>query len=87
MTALADRSDELLDLAAVAVSSGRIDLVRDADVRDIFQLVYEVLEPALADRDAEIVRLKAELQDLRTTIVQRGIESSLERVRMGRVCR
>lgn len=87
MTDLSDRANELIDLACVSVRSGRIDLVRDADVRDIFQLVYEVLEPALADRDAEIVRLKAELQDLRATIVQRGIESSLERVRMGRVCR
>lgn len=88
MTAIADRCDPLLDLAASALATGRIDLVPEADIADVFQLAVEHLEPSLALRDAEIANLKLELAALRGQLaVHQGIASGLERVRMGRVGR
>lgn len=88
MTALADRSEALLDVAAHALIEGRLDLLDYDTLRDVFQLAVEVLEPGLSDRDATICALKVEIASLRATLaVHQGIATGLERVRMGRVAR
>lgn len=82
MTTLADRCDELLDIAAAALASDRIDLVRDVDIRDIFQLATEHLEPSLALRDATIAQLKRELANVTDQLeVHQGIANGLARAR------
>ena len=88
MTTLADRTDQLLDLAADALASDRLDLLDVDTIRDVLQLAVEHLEPSLALRDAEIANLKRELAMARGQLsVHQGIATGLERVRMGRVCR
>lgn len=82
MTALSDRTDELLDLAGAALTSGRIDLVRDTDVHDVFRLAIEVLAPAISDRDATIAALKRELANVTAQLeVHQGIADALSRAR------
>lgn len=85
MTALSDRADELLDLAAHALIEDRLDLLDYDTLRDVFQLAVEVLEPGLSDRDAKIAALEAEIASLRNKLaVHQGIATGLERVRMER---
>lgn len=82
MTTLADRSDQLLDLAAHALANGRVDLVSTDDTANIFQLAVEILEPALRDRDAEIARLRRELTIARNQLeLHQGIANSLAKAR------
>lgn len=68
MTILADRTDGLLDLAAQALATDRLDLMPIEDIRSIFHLAVEVLEPAVSDLDAEIVQLKQQLADAQASI-------------------
>lgn len=82
MTSLADRCDSLLDVAAAALAADRVDLVPEADIRDIFQLATEHLEPSLALRDATIARLKRELAHVTAQLeVHQGIADALSRAR------